>query len=730
MIKPGVRLAVLALLIVVGCKGPATDESDLVMQAGRNYPVYGGNKAGNRYSPLNQVDTSNVTGLQQAWSYFANNKDSTGEADGGGEIQCQPIVVNGMLYGTSTELNLFALDAATGRQVWKFEPIRKNQQFNNNRGVMYWEEGEDKRIFYTAGAWLYAVNALSGKSITTFGSDGRVDLHEGLGDSLSHDVSSLSVKSTSPGVIYKNTLVMGSSVSESGDAAPGHVRAFDVVTGKLKWVFHTIPLPGEPGYETWPAGAFQRMGAANTWGGLSVDEKRGTVYFGTGSPSCDFYGGDREGSNLYANCIISLDAQTGKLKWYFQAIRHDLWDRDFPCQPNLATITHAGRKTDVVVQAGKDGLVYVLDRETGKSIFPIEERPVPVAGLPGEHPYPTQLYPLKPLPLSRQVFTEADITNISPAAHEYVKKAFAQFPKSSSNYEPPGEAGTLLPGYSGGAEWGGNAVDPAGIFYQNANEYAWELKMISKDQREKEMASLSKGNLLYSAHCAACHGADRKGSGDVFPSLLNIQQKKTPAEIGQLVKSGKGRMPAFQFLSEAERNSITAFLLNREARLPKGPDNHIDTSLKGTNKPDFPYEPPYSPKVWRRFNDQDGYNALRPPWGTLNAIDLNTGDYLWRIPLGEYPELTRKGVPITGTDSYGGPVVTAGGLIFIASTRDEKIRAFNKRTGQQLWEHHLPAGGFATPITYEASGKQFIAIAAGGGRGSKDGGWYVAFSLK
>ncbi|MES1221488.1 MAG: PQQ-binding-like beta-propeller repeat protein, partial [Bacteroidota bacterium] len=619
-------------------------------------------------------------------------------------------------------------NAGTGEQLWKFEPVKEKQQFNTNRGVMYWENADDKRILYTAGANLYAVNALTGKSITSFGANGKVDLHEGLND-VGHDVKDLTVTATTPGVIYKNTLIIGSSVSEGGDAAPGHIRAFDVITGKLKWVFHTAPQPGEFGYDTWPKDAYKKIGASNSWGGMSVDEKRGMVYFGTGSPASDFFGGDREGSNLFSNCIVALDAETGKLKWYFQGIHHDLWDRDFPCPPNLATINYNGKRTDVVVQAGKDGFVYVLDRDSGTSIFPIEERPVPTKGLPGEHPYPTQKFLLKPLSLNRQVITEEDITNISPEAHEFVLNRFREFPKAD-RFTPPGTEGTLLFGYSGGAEWGGNATDPDGILYVNANDAPWELKMIDRKTRDQEIASLSVGNGLYLRNCASCHGPERKGNGSVIPGLIDVGKKRSADAINTIIKMGNGRMPSFPYMSDDERKTLTDFLLNRESKTAKIHNEHSDADTVSVKKPGFPYEPEYVIKIWQRFSDQNGYNAIKPPWGTLNAIDLNTGDYLWKVPLGEYPELTKKGIHITGTETYGGPVVTASGLIFIASTRDERIRAFDKKTGKVVWEYQLPAGGFATPITYEADGKQYVVIAAGGARGAKPGGWYIAFALK
>jgi quinoprotein glucose dehydrogenase len=720
----------LGLFLLASCKVDDKQKQESTMEAGNNWPVYGGNKAGNRYSPLTQINAGNVKDLQVVWMYDAREPvDSSNLQQRPKEIQCQPIVVDGILYGTTPELKLFAVNAATGKELWKFTPLKHNQRFSTNRGVMYWQDGDDKRILYSAGSILYAVNAATGKPVTGFGVDGKADLREGLNVNLDHDVKDLSVTASTPGVIYKNTVIMGSSVSEGGDAAPGHIRGYDVVTGKLKWVFHTIPQPGEFGYDTWPKDAYKKIGAANNWSGLVVDEKRGVVYFGTGSPASDFYGGEREGANLFANCIMALEAETGKMKWYFQTIHHDLWDRDLPCPPNLATVTHEGKKVDVVVQTTKDGLVYVLDRDNGTSLFPVEERPVPAKGLPGEHPYPTQKFPLKPLPFARQIFTEDEITNISPEAHSHVKKRWAEFGLMSSKFEPPTEKGTLLQGYSGGAEWGGNSIDPDGILYQNANEDFWELLMVDVKTRDKELAKLTPGKSLYIRNCSFCHGEDRKGSGAIFPSLVNIEKKRTPQAINTIMKTGSGRMPSFQHLSETDRNKITDFLLNREKKVEKPADKH-STNDSIIKKKDFPYEPLYVSKTWRRFLDQDGYNAIKPPWGTLNAIDLNTGEYLWRVPLGEIPELTKKGIPITGTQTYGGPVVTASGLIFIASTTDERIRAFDKKTGKVVWEYQLPAGGFATPATYEVNGKQYLAIACGGARGKKAGGWYVAFALK
>ncbi|MEO5592900.1 MAG: PQQ-binding-like beta-propeller repeat protein [Chitinophagaceae bacterium] len=693
-----------------------------------DWPVYGGNKAGNRSSDLDQVNLNNVKDLRVAWTYQSNDADTSSDAKNkrAREIQCQPIVVKGVLYGTNSTLKLFAADAATGKELWKFDPFKDTiPKYHPNRGVIYWENGNDKRIIYSAGQNLFAVNALTGQPVTSFGENGKVNLHEGL--SINFDASNLSITGTTPGIIYKNTLVMGSSLPEGGDAAPGYVRGFDVVTGKLKWTFHTIPLPGEFGYDTWPKDLYKKLGATNNWSGLTVDEKRGAVYFGTGSPASDFYGGIRAGTNLFSDCIMSLDAETGKMNWYFQTIHHDLWDRDIPCPPNLITVKNNGKMIDAVVQATKDGLVYVLDRDKGTSLFPIEERPVPTKGLPGEQPWPTQQYPVKPLPFDNQQFSDSDITNISPASHDYIKKIFDST-SHSNKFDPPSLTGTVLSGYSGGAEWGGNAIDPDAILYQNANHAPWILKMISREDQLKEIAKSKDGKGLYMVNCSACHGADRKGNGKEIPALLQLDKRLNGEMVYHILQVGQGRMPSFQNISSLQKISIINFLFNIKAAPNKVAGEHADNVTATTNK-DFPYQPAYVGKVWDKLRDQDDYPGIKPPWGTLNAIDLNTGDYLWRVPLGEYPELTKKGIPITGTESYGGPLVTAGGLVFIAATRDERIRAFDKKTGKVVWEYQLPAGGFATPVTYMINGKQYITIAVGGGRGLKAGGMYMAFAL-
>lgn len=725
------------LVIVIAFAALATRRSADDRNA--DWLAYGGNKAGNRYSPLKQINLSNVSQLKVAWEY-----DATKLAPGMTaprrpmEIQCQPIIVNGILYGTTPHLSLFALKADTGEELWRFDPFTgSTPRFHVSRGVMFWEDGRDKRILYTAGNHLCAVDAATGKLVESFGDGGKVDLSEGVTGRPGRENDKLSVDATSPGVIYKDLLVIGSRVSEYGDAAPGHIRAFDVRTGKLEWTFHTVPEPGEPGHDTWPKDAWKRIGGANNWAGMVLDEKRGAVYFGTGSPSVDFYGADREGKNLYANCVISLNAETGKMNWYYQTVHHDLWDRDISCQPNLLTVNHKGpngklRKIDAVAQATKDGLLFLLDRDTGKPLFPVEERPASADyHLPGEHPWPTQPFPTKPAPFSRQNFTESEITDRTPEAHAFVKEKFS-VTRSGNKYMPPSKEGSLYLGIGGGAEWGGNAADPEGILYQNANEMVWDLKMMDYNARggnAARQAALSPGHVVYMRNCAACHRADRQGSGQEYPSLVQVGNRMSKEEIANIIKSGRGRMPSFQHISDKERDELVGFLANPEQKTLVS-ENHSASEAPEEAKSPFPYIPPYINNGWTRFFDPDGFPAIKPPWGTLNAIDLNTGEYLWRVPLGEFPELTKKGVPITGTENYGGPIVTAGGLVFIAGTKDEKIRAFDRKTGKTVWQYQLPAGGFATPATYMVNGKQYLVIAAGGAKnGHKPGGKYVAFAL-
>ena len=705
--KPPYLCLVPFILLLASCNSEKPDSKNTALATWR---VKGGNAEGTQYSSLDQITTTNVGSLKLAWQYNSGEADT---AQNRSQIQCNPIVVDGVLYGTSPTLKAFALDAATGKQIWKFDSVPKGEGgLGVNRGVTYWEEGEDKRILYSFGQHLYALDARTGKKIESFGINGRVSLKEGLGDRAAN----LMVVSNTPGVIYKNLIIMGSRVNEGPIAAPGYLRAYDVKTGKLVWVFHTIPHPGEPGHETWPEDAWQRVGGANAWSGMSVDRKRGLVFAGTGSASFDFWGGNRKGQNLYANCILALDAATGERKWHFQTVHHDLWDRDLPASPILATVTHDGKKIDAVVQATKSGHVYVLNRETGASLFPVEEKEVPKSDLEGEEAWPTQPLPLKPPPFSRQVFTKDMINKISPEIESFVTEKFKKL-KTGEQFIPPSKEGTIVfPGFDGGAEWGGSSYDPSGILNVNANEMPWILAMVDVRMKEDAWVGIS----LYRTNCATCHGIDRGGGGHVYPPLRNLKAKFDRESVKKFMLTGKGAMPAFSHLSDKERDAIARYILDLQERTPEEKLGQFE------RHPDVIY----SNTGYIRFLTPEGYPAVEPPWGTMNAIDLNQGEIKWQVPFGEYKELKEKGIPTTGAENYGGPVATDGGLIFIAASRDEKFRAFDKETGKVVWEYNLPAAGYATPAVYEVEGKQFVVIACGGGKsGTKSGDSYLAFSL-
>jgi quinoprotein glucose dehydrogenase len=689
--------------------------------ASNDWPVYLGDQASTHFSTLEQITSSNVHQLEVAWTYRCGDVRSENRS----QIQCNPLIIDGVLYGTSPQLKLLALNAGTGEEIWRFDPFASSGGKGGggvNRGVIHWrsEDGKERRILYGAGQYFYAVDASNGRLIDSFGQSGRIDLREGLG----RDASKLSVGATTPGVVYKNLLIQGARLSEGpGPVAPGHIRAYDVRTGRLVWTFHTIPHPGEPGYETWPPEAWTHIGAANCWTGMALDESRGIVFVPTGSAAFDFWGGNRIGQNLYANCLLALDAATGRRIWHFQFVHHDIWDRDLPAPPNLVTLKRDGRTIDAVAQVTKSGHVFVFNRETGEPLFPIEERPVAPSDLQGESAWPTQPVPLKPSPFARQLFSADVITDISRDSYLQVLQRFLKV-RPHAPFVPPSTQGTIIfPGFDGAAEWGGAAVDPrSGILYVNANEMPWILTMV--ETKPKDQAELTSGKQIYTQICAACHGTSREGDpARAFPTLANIGAKLKKLDILQLLESGRGTMPAFAFLTTTQKEAVADYLLEQEPVSSEGARTNLDGAGLTLTEP-------YSHTGYNRWLDTNGYPAVKPPWGTLNAIDLNSGEYVWRVPLGELPELTAKGIPPTGTENYGGPVVTAGGVIFIAASKDEMIRAFDQRTGKVLWEGKLPAGGYATPATYSAGERQYVVIACGGGKmGTKSGDAYVAFAL-
>jgi quinoprotein glucose dehydrogenase len=675
----------------------------------REWRIFGGDPDNTHYSTLSQIDRRNVQRLEIAWVH------DTGDAFPNSEMQCNPIIIDGVLFATTPKLRAIALDAATGKEIWSFnaDPARKNFGKMRNRGVTYWAEGEDKRIFFVYRHFLYALDARTGKPVGGFGENGRVDLREGLG----RDPREVTITVSSPGVVYKDLLLMGSLVSEALPSAPGHIRAFDVRTGKQRWIFRTIPAPGEFGYDTWPPDAHQYIGGANNWSGLTIDQRRGLAFVPTGSAAFDFYGANRHGDNLFANTLLCLDAATGRRVWHYQVVRHDVWDRDLPAAPALVTVRRGGRSVDAVAQITKSGHVFVFERATGKPLFLIREHNVSASDVDGELLAKTQPLPVLPPPFSRQMLTEDMLTTRTPEANRAAREAFSKL-RSKGQFEPPSREGTIIfPGFDGGAEWGGAAFDPStGLFYVNANEMAWILRLVPRPAA-KERPS---GRSLYEENCAGCHRSDLRGSPPEFPALTTLADRFERNEVQTLIRAGAGRMPGFSSLGNDAIRAITHYVLTgQDVEAAAGPAGASPLALK------------YGIDGYNRFVDSEGYPAIRPPWGTLNAIDLNRGRIVWRIPLGEYPTLASQGMKDTGSENYGGAVVTAGGLLFIGATNyDKKFRAFDKATGKLLWESMLPAAGNATPATYEVNGRQYVVIAAGGGKwGAPSGGAYVAFAL-
>ncbi len=704
-------LFTLPLLVFSSCNNNAENN---LKEAGLDWPVYLGGNSSAQYTPLDQVNKHNVQKLTLAWEYHSG-KDSSDQLS---QIQCNPIIVDKVLFGTSPGLNVFALDAENGKQIWEFNP-EHDAGFNLhvNRGVTFWKDGKDKRIFFTAGSNLYAINAETGQLIGTFGKSGIVSLKTGLG----HDAQDSYVVARTPGIIYKDLLIMGSTVSESMGAAPGYIRAFNARTGSLEWTFNTIPKPGEVGYETWPEEAHKFIGGANSWAGMSLDEDRGIVFCPTGSASYDFWGGNRKGKNLFANCVLALNAETGKRIWHFQTVHHDIWDRDLPSPPNLVTVNHNGEMIDALAQTSKHGFIFLLNRETGIPLFPVEERPVPASDLEGEEAWPTQPFPVLPLPLMPQKFTQENVTNINQDAHNYVSNILATI-RTGQMYIPPSTQGTMMfPGFDGGAEWGGAAFDPfSGILYVNVNIMPWIHYSVPVSGIQKETSHPAES--VYFINCAVCHGQQRQGDpSGTFPSLTNIAGKYSKEEILELILKGKGFMPSFKHLNEDQRMGLLAYILDEDYTSKA----HISETFSDDN-----HSSPFVHTGYNRFFDQEGYPAIEPPWGTLSAVDLNEGTIKWQVPLGEFFELSERGIPQTGTENYGGPVVTAGGLLFIGASKDGCFRAFDKNTGDELWKYKLPAGGYATPSSYEIDGKQYIVIACGGGKmGTHSGDSYLAFTL-
>jgi quinoprotein glucose dehydrogenase len=708
----GHRVAVAVLLVCVSALAIGQDAAVVPFGGAPDldWPVYRGDPKGNQYAPLAEIHAANVHRLERAWEY------KTGDANERSTMHANPIVVDGVMYVTTPSLKAVALNAATGKEIWVFDPAKHNNGNVvrlRNRGVTYWKNPGGDRVFHFVRDRAYALDAKSGTLLTSFGTNGFIDLRQHLGV----DPSSAVIEMTSPGAVFKNVLIVASRVNESYDASPGHIRGYDTVTGALKWIFHTIPREGQLGHDTWTWVKGESYGGANAWGGVTVDEQRGWVFAATGSATEDFYGGLRKGDNLFANSVLALDALTGERMWHFQTVRHDIWDYDNPPAPILVTIGSGPTAKDAVVQLTKMGFTFVLDRDTGKPLFPVHEVPVPRSTVPGEETSPTQLVPLKPQPLVRQTLTEADLTNITPEARAQATKDFRRY-RSGPIFTPPSLQGTITtPGHLGGAEWHGASFDPTlNMLFVNVNE-APTINRLRPVYDEPGAAadSVALGRQIYERTCASCHGAARQGTPPHTPALVDVRRNAKETET--IIAEGRNAMPAFRQLSARERSALVAFL-----KTPAVDATPMDPKV-GTSR--------YTIDGYPLFLDPHGVPAIAPPWGSLNAVDLVTGEIAWKVPLGEYPQLVAKGIRHTGTLNFGGAVATAGGVIFIAATADEKIRAFEKSSGRVLWEHQLPAGGYATPSVYMIGGRQYVAIAAGGSgkNATKSGDSIIVFAL-
>jgi quinoprotein glucose dehydrogenase len=659
---------------------------------------YGGAADSMQYSALAQVNKTNVKQLELAWSWPVPGPS--------GRFGFNPVVVDNVMYVLGESNCIVALNAVTGKQIWSHHVAGGSP---GNRGINYWEgkDRKDRRLIYGVGNNLREINALTGESVTTFGSNGQVNMRVG-------EPRALGGPSLTPGRVFENLFITGSSTGESWGAPPGDIRAYDIITGELVWRFRTVPLPGDYGYDTWPPEAWKYAGGVNCWGEISIDEKRGIAYVPTGSSTYDFYGGDRIGADLFANCLLALDARTGKRLWHFQAVHHDLWDYDLTTAPKLLTVQHDGHPVDIVAEPTKFGFVYVFNRVTGEPLWPIEERPVPRSDVPGETAWPTQPFPTKPPPFARQQFTTNDINPYTDVADQERLRQILLKARNEGLFTPPAMRNTIdLPGELGGCNWGGAAADPptGALYVRSHNSPTMHILTARPRIRNIEGGTPEqRGRAVYGQTCLPCHGEPEAERIRTFDKTGWIPIKELgPERIATQIRQGKGQMPPFSesLLSATNLQALLAYLDHptgpaANAGQEGGDDPHVISA------PDqLRFQTPYG-----TLNTSNGLPAIGPPWAELTAYDLNQGTILWRVPLGTVLALKAKGIPDTGSyhPTRNGLVATAGGLIFIGTWSDQTVRAFDKDTGQVLWERRLESNPEGIPAVYEVDGRQYVAF--------------------
>lgn len=708
-------LAALGCALILSSAGPPSGlRSD--------WPGYEGGQASHHYSTLRDINRRNVARLSPAWAYELGNTDSSAE----------PLVLPDRLIVVGKEGAIAALHPGTGAELWR---TNTGLNLSSLRGFSYWRsrDGTQQRVIFASGTQMRAIDPITGKIIPDF----DVDLRQGLGRDPAKIIR---IAPTTPGRVFEDLIIVGSLTSEGFDAPPGHVRAYDVLTGKLAWTFETIPGPGKVGSETWPADAWKTVGGANVWGGMSIDDARGIAYFVTGSPTYDFYGADRKGDNLYGNSIVAVDARTGRRLWHFQTVHHDLWDYDMVASPVLMTIRNGGRSIPAVAVAGKTGYLYVFDRVTGKPVWPIPERPVPASDAPGEHASPTQPIPSWPLPFALQRFTADDLDPELSAEDRAMALKRLQGTRNEGIFTPPSLAGSVqMPGNHGGANWGWSGADlAAGRFYVLSENVPAVLKL--SESGSSEMFDLiararGLGAAVYAANCQVCHGADREGQPPAIPSLQKVGDRLSRDEIAKIIREGRAQMPGFAQLEAKDFQGLITYLTGG---LTPRPGGAVPSAPAAASKPQ-------SSQSGRsiRYTSSLGYMlaksgqpVIKPPWQTLTAYDLNSGKRLWQIPVGTVPG--RKS-PTGSVASMNGMLVTAGGLVLVASEADRKLHAYDSITGNELWSHQLPARPRGNLVTYRYKGRQYIIAPAANSMGvsfseipsSFDAGRnsYVAFAL-